>query len=62
VVTQSKGTLLVEKYSSGCLEREILRDPSTIILKKISKTLIVQEIMSRKDGSPEGLYIREGDA
>jgi hypothetical protein len=46
----------------GCLGRESMRDASVVRLNKVSKTLLMWEIHGRKDGLPEGIYSREGDA
>jgi hypothetical protein len=48
--------------SEGHLNRESLRDASTVRLDKVSRILILRETLARQDGSPEELYSREGNA
>jgi hypothetical protein len=39
-----------------------MRDASVVRLSGVSENLLVREIFRKKDGSPEGLYSREGDS
>jgi hypothetical protein len=43
-------------------DRASQRDASTVRLMKSLELFLCEKSLARKDGSPEGLYSREGDA